>query len=329
MSKKRLASDEPSFSIIVITYNRAKYLASCLRRLEFQDYSNFEVIVVNGPSTDETEGVLQLFPRARVCLADAGNVSRSRNVALRAAEGELVAFIDDDALACRDWLKQLSRSFEQTTVGGAGGLVYGIDPRRVDFSNGTVDRFGRVVPLRSRQGTYNDKNGSTFNTVMGTNCGFRRSALFQIGLFDEVFDYYHDEADVCTRLIGAGWQIAHNPAARVVHLSASGPERPSRFDLNWHTVLKNTVYFSLKNGPPQRGKRVHAWRALTVICRSRFLEFSRWLISGRVMPGLYAKILRRAFSGVRAGWEQSRLSQAAGAVMLMRKGGRIYPYRRT
>ena len=67
---------EPSFSIIIITYNRAHYLESCLCRLELLDYSNFEVVVVNGPSTDGTEGVLELFPRARICVTEERNVSK-------------------------------------------------------------------------------------------------------------------------------------------------------------------------------------------------------------------------------------------------------------
>ena len=317
---------EPSFSIIVITYNRAHYLESCLRRLELLDYSNFEVVVVNGPSTDDTERVLQRFPRARICVTEERNVSKSRNVGLHVAEGEFAAFIDDDALASRHWLKELARGFDSARVGGVGGLVYGVDPRRVDFSNGIVDTYGGVVPVRSKAGGYNHKNGPKFNSAMGTNCGFRRSALFQIGLFDEEFDYYHDEADICRRLIGAGWKIAHNPRARVVHLSAAGPNRPSRFDVNWHTILKNTVYFALKHGSEREWRRVHSCRAIEVICRSRFLEFTRWFLSRKVSPRLYWKILRGACSGVWTGYQKTRSASFISSPVPLEERGEIRPF---
>ncbi len=318
---------EPSFSIIIITYNRAHYLESCLRRLELLDYSNFEVVVVNGPSTDETERVLQLFPRVRICVTEEGNVSKSRNVGLHVAEGELVAFIDDDALASRDWLKELSASFDHPAVGGVGGLVYGLNPRRVDFSYGIVDIYGRVDPVRSQAGDYNHPNGYRFNSVMGTNCGFRRLALSQIGLFDEEFDYYHDEADICRRLIGAGWKITFSPGARVVHLSATGPTRSSRFDVNWHTILKNTVYFALKHGSERKWRCLHSCRAMEVICRSRFLEFTRWFLSRKVSLQSYWKILRGAYSGLWAGYQKARSTSFISLPVPLEEGGGIRPFR--
>ena len=317
---------EPSFSIIVITYNRANHLESCLRRLELLDYSNFEIVVVNGPSTDDTERVLELFPRARICVTDNRNVSKSRNLGLQVAGGEFVSFIDDDALASRNWLRELAASFESAAVGGVGGLVFGVNPRRVDFSYGIVDSYGRVDPVRPQDGDYNDPDGSRFNTVMGTNCGFRRLALSQIGLFDEEFDYYHDEADVCRRLIGAGWKIAHAPSVRVVHLSAAGPSRASRLDVNWHTIMKNTVYFALKHGSERKWRRLHSCRAVEVICRSRFLEFTRWFLSRKVSPRLYWKILKGACSGVWVGYQKARSASFTSSPIPLEERGEIRPF---
>lgn len=318
---------EPSFSIIVITCNRAHYLESCLRRLELLDYSNFEVVVVNGPSTDDTARVLDLFPRVRICTTENRNVSRSRNLGLHAAGGEFVSFIDDDALASRGWLRELAGSFDSATVGGVGGLVYGVNPRRVDFSYGTVDSYGRVDAVRHQERDYKHSGGSRFNSVMGTNCGFRRLALSQIGLFDEEFDYYHDEADICRRLIGAGWQIAYNSRAKVVHLSAAGPDRPSRFDVNWHTILKNTVYFALKHGTERKWRRLHSCRAIEVIWRSRFLEFSRWFLSRKVSSRLYWKILKGACSGVWAGYQKVRSTSFISLPIPLKEGRGVRPFR--
>src|SRR6266851_526962 len=94
-----------SVSVVIVTLNRASWLSSVLSALRHQNYSPFEIIVVNGPSTDNTEEVLVKYAdmiRAGRCLQH--NLSTSRNIGIEMAEGDFVAFLDDDAVPDENWL---------------------------------------------------------------------------------------------------------------------------------------------------------------------------------------------------------------------------------
>ncbi len=89
----------PTVSVIVNTHNRADHLKRLFDCLSRQTYDNFEVIVINGPSTDHTQQVLDEYASAiRTGTCPEVNLCMSRNIGVRAAAGEIVAFIDDDAV---------------------------------------------------------------------------------------------------------------------------------------------------------------------------------------------------------------------------------------
>ena len=86
-------------SVVICTLNRADALAATLECLRLQHHDDFEVIVVNGPSTDGTaERLASLDGAIRRLDNPERNLSRSRNLGVAAAAGELVAFLDDDAV---------------------------------------------------------------------------------------------------------------------------------------------------------------------------------------------------------------------------------------
>src|ERR1700756_170392 len=112
----------PNFSIVINTLNRAQYLQDTLQSLRYLRYPHFEVVVVNGPSTDGTEGILHThadFVRAETCPAT--NLAKSRNVGLAASRGDVIAFLDDDAIPEPDWLDRLAHAYADPGVGVAGG----------------------------------------------------------------------------------------------------------------------------------------------------------------------------------------------------------------
>jgi len=203
-------------SIVICTYNRAESLRETIRCLRYQRYDQFEVIVVNGPSTDHTAEVLGEFDgliRAEVCPLP--NLSVSRNIGIRAAAGDIVAFIDDDALPEFEWLQQALPALADETVGGVGGIVFDHSGMALQYRYSAANRFGETTSSVERP--YDDFSvpGSfLFPYLQGTNALFRRSALEEIGGFDEVYDYYLDETDVCCRLVDAGYvlrQLHHAP----------------------------------------------------------------------------------------------------------------------
>ena len=137
---------QTSISVIISTYNRAVTLADCLLSLQRQTHSTFEVIVVVGPCTDATLQILAEHGRhCKIISCSERNLSYSRNLGVAAAEGEICAFIDDDAVAHPHWLERLAAAYANPLVGGAGGFT--IDHTGVTFQcRYTVcDRFGNAT----------------------------------------------------------------------------------------------------------------------------------------------------------------------------------------
>ena len=93
-----------------------------------------------------------------------------------------------------------------------------------------------------------------YPSLQGVNAIFRRDAIVEIGGFDEEFDYFLDETDVCLRMVDAGYIIKHLSNAFVYHRNApSFLRNNARVVTDYRSIIKNLIYFSLKNAPPDTG----------------------------------------------------------------------------
>lgn len=104
----------PLISVIVPAYNVEKYIKACLDSIINQTYSNFEIIVVNDGSTDQTEEILRSYqsnPKFRIYSQKNGGLSAARNRGIKLANGELVCFIDSDDSVKSDYLEKLAAPF--------------------------------------------------------------------------------------------------------------------------------------------------------------------------------------------------------------------------
>ena len=105
-----------------------------------------EVVVVNGPSTDDTQDVLAEFgAQIKAIRNPLANLSVSRNLGIRAAAGDIVAFIDDDALPESNWLEQALSSFDDPEVGAVGGIVLDHTGMQLQYRFSTANRLGEAT----------------------------------------------------------------------------------------------------------------------------------------------------------------------------------------
>ena len=107
-------NNTPLISVIVPAYNVEKYIKTCLDSLINQTYSNFEVIVINDGSTDQTEKMLNEYesnPKIQIFSQENGGLSAARNRGIKLANGELVCFIDSDDSVKSDYLGKLAAPF--------------------------------------------------------------------------------------------------------------------------------------------------------------------------------------------------------------------------
>jgi glycogen synthase len=289
-----LRSTPPRVSVVINTYNRAASLHQTLQAMRPQNYSNFEVIVVNGPSTDDTVAVLRRHvSNIRVGVCAQRNLSISRNVGIEMACGDFVAFIDDDAIPDENWLVDAIAAFDSDEIAGVGGFVFDHTGYELQYSYTVCDRMGNAyhnltIPMQEfcYPGCYR------FPALLGTNSIFRRSALLEIGGFDEHFDYFLDETDVNVRLIDVGYVLKQIPRAFVYHrYLPSHIRNEKRVNTNYAPMIRNRIYFSLKNASLVDGHSAELLKDWSILCRDA-LHNVNWNISQRKIQGDVLERLR-------------------------------------
>jgi len=237
-------------SVVINTYNRASSLPATLDGLTRQTYEDFEVVVVNGPSADGTAELLNEWSgRVRVVDLAAVHLGKSRNLGIMAAAGEVVAFIDDDAIPEPDWIESLVAAYDDPSVAGVGGLVFDHTGMELQYRYSVCSRSGHprfdIFPPFDE---YLYPGADPFLYLQGTNCSFRRSALVEIGGFDETIEYYLDETEVCMRLVDAGHRLVPLDGAAVHHRFLPSHLRTTRTVwTNPYPAVKNRYYFALAN----------------------------------------------------------------------------------
>lgn len=240
----------PSVSVVVVTAGRRQCLPDCVASVRGQTYRPVELVVVVGPSRDGSLDYVSGLTDAKVTRVDRLNVSVARNAGVQLAAGEIVAFIDDDAVASPSWLEELVRVFvaEGPTCGGVGGLVVNEnDPRRpVQAMNNTITAEGDPVDWHTAPSGFNDPDGDAFTFFMGANMAFRRAAIVAAGGFDETYRYPFEDADLSVAVIKAGYQLFHHPRAVVHHRPAPSHNRRGAHDPGFYAFARHQMYFALK-----------------------------------------------------------------------------------
>jgi GT2 family glycosyltransferase len=197
----------PKISVIVCTFNGSRTLAECLNSLRKLDYPNYEVIVVNDGSTDATSRIANGYG-FRVITTENRGLSSARNSGLKAATGEIVAYIDDDAHADTHWLRYLASTFMTTNHVGVGG------PNIAPPADGAIATCVAHSPGNPVHILLSDREAEH---IPGCNMAFRKVALEAIGGFDTQFRIAGDDVDVCWRLQQKGWTLGYSPGAMVWH----------------------------------------------------------------------------------------------------------------
>jgi glycogen(starch) synthase len=288
-------------------------LHALLRSLEEQTFSGFEVVVVVGPTRDDTLEVLSrdFEGRLHVVRCPEFNLSRSRNLGIAHSVGGVVAFIDDDSTPSPTWLEQLVAVYRnEPDVAGVGGKTILVRPEHegvVQFQRGVVSVLAEQEDVR-RDDRLPLKilapPALWYPRLHGTNMSYRREALLSIGGFDERFEYLFDDADVGVRLGRIGREIRQLDDAIVYHAAGGGRNRGRHpFDLNWYSWLRSTIYFALVNGRPALGWRRSLIGAVRVTAHfsARLAELAA---SEELPPELHRKARRSVRRAIVAGFVQ-------------------------
>jgi O-antigen biosynthesis protein len=197
----------PRVSVIVCTHNGERTLAQCLDRAAAISYPDYEVIVVDDGSTDGSAAVARDRGATLVQTKHCG-LSFARNAGVERATGEIVAFLDDDAYPDPDWLRYVAAGLRSDAYAGLGG------PNIPPADDGLVADCVAAAPGGPIHVLISDREAEH---VPGCNMAFRKSALEEIGGFDERFRVAGDDVDVCWRLQESGRALGFSAGAVVMH----------------------------------------------------------------------------------------------------------------
>jgi glycosyltransferase involved in cell wall biosynthesis len=226
----------PDLTVAICTKDRPDNLARCLNSLlKLQQYdleseSRFEILVVdNAPSDNRTQELVASLPSVEYVCEPKPGLNFARNRAILEAEGEILAFVDDDVVVDRNWLEGLIEAWAENPDAGAfTGLVLPLElaseaqilfEKRGGFRRGFEKiRYGQTMPSDA-SGLYPCSTG-IFG--VGCNMAFGREILLKIGGFDEALDTGAPlpgggDHDIFYKVIRAGYVLVYEPKYLLFH----------------------------------------------------------------------------------------------------------------
>ncbi len=245
-------SAPPKVSVIVVNWNGEGVIGECLASLVEQSLSPFEVIVVDNGSTDDSLRIVHSFegrlPLVVVPTGENLGFARANNIGIALSRGELVALLNNDAVAEGEWLRELVATMESHPGCGAVAsklLVYGED--RIDSAG---DGFSTALKgFKMGEGQPSSCRAAE-EEVMAACAGaalYKRECLEEAGLFDEDFFLIWEDVVLSLRIRWKGWRIFYSPRAVVYHKVRSSIGKESHTSV-YYTV-RNATFVRVKNIP--------------------------------------------------------------------------------
>lgn len=260
--------DRPRVSVIVINWNRADLLRRCLASLGRQTISDFDVVVVDNGSKDDSVAVARASaspPVQLVVNTENRGFCAANNQGIAVSRGEFVALLNNDAEADPGWLAALLQAVESNPRIGmvASKILVAENPK-------IIDKVGHLIyPDGQNRGRgHGELDIGQYehpeDVAWPDGCAalYRRSMLDRIGGFDEDFFAYADDAELGLRARIAGWTAVYAPAAVVLHRRGETLGRYSERRL--FLIERNRIWLVAKLFPLRMWPAVPFYYALRV-----------------------------------------------------------------
>lgn len=298
-------------TVIVPTYRRTKDLTRCLEALQKQSRLADEVLVVVRDTDNETSKFLEAIAPStlplRTTTVSIPGVVAAMNAGLDIAQGEIVAFTDDDAAPHSNWLAQIESHFlADAQIAGVGGRDWVYHGDRLEDGIcpvvGQVHWFGRVI------GNHHQGMGKPreVDVLKGVNMSFRRSAIGKLRFDQRMLGtgaQVHFEVAFCLTLKRAGWKLIYDPQIGVNHYPAQRFDEDQRQSFNYIAVanaVHNETLALLEHLSPTQQLAFGLWATLVGTRDAMGLvQFFRFLPNEGLLAG---QKLRASWHGRWRGW---------------------------
>ena len=244
-------------TIIIPNYNGAAFIKKCIDSLKYQSFKDFEVIVVDNGSSDESKEYLEdleLYENNLnikvIYLEENLGFAGGVNVGLYACSSEYVILLNNDTEAFHDYVEKLVNAIEKSNK------IFAINPLMINaHDKKLVDDAGDGYSLLGwgyQIGVGEPVEDFTKKRTVFSACGgaaiYKKSILDEIGYFDEMHFAYLEDMDLSFRARLKGYIIGFEPKAKVYHLgSATSGSKYNSFKVR--LAARNNIYLIYKNMP--------------------------------------------------------------------------------
>lgn len=196
---------DPKVSIIIPMRNERDFIAGCLQSVLSQSYTNFEVIIVDDCSDDDSLEIVKSFEDARIKTIHNEErlaIARSKNRAIAAARGKYLFFTDADCVVAPDWVEKGMALFSKDDglSGVYGRVVYVAE----DYVPKISDRIRKTFDLPCE--------------FYGCNLALRKDVVDAFGGFLDLFSLFYEDGDLVVRIMRSGRRIISHPDMVVTHM---------------------------------------------------------------------------------------------------------------
>lgn len=270
-------------SIIIVNWNGKRFLRDCLRSLYSQSVTDFEIILVDNGSTDDSQSfVRNKFPAVNLIpLSKNIGFSPANNIGISHSKAKYIITLNNDTTAAMDWLENLLVVAERETVAMvASKMIYDVGDRTLIDSVGLrVCKNGLGINVgngETDRGQY-DNLTEVFAPCAGAAL-YRRKMLEEIGMFDTDYFAYYEDLDLGWRARLAGKRCKPAPDAVVYHHHSGSSSGKKDYFLH-----RNKIFTLIKNLP-----------------KKLFLKYFPEIVSTDIMASAYSIISGNEFLTLQA-----------------------------
>ena len=212
-------------SVIIVNYNRKDLLKNCLDSVRMQSVRDIETIVVDNGSSDGSSDMARLGYSEVKLIENKENLyfCRANNQGIKEARGDFILCLNSDCILEKDYIKEALESFKlDGKIGMVSGKLLRPDKKTIDSTGLFLGRNRK--PLERGYGKPDNgqyKNPGYVFGVSGACMLMKKEMLEDIkdenGYFDETFEIYYEDLDLCWRAQKKGWKAYYNPEAIAYH----------------------------------------------------------------------------------------------------------------
>lgn len=252
MVSKKNSSGTPLVSIIIVNWNGGEIFASCLKSLSKISYPNWELIIVDNGSQDNSGNFVEKYQKINSRIINNHQnlgFAQANNQGYKEAKGEYILLLNNDTKVSPNFLTiMIERMEKDERIGVMQPKIYLMDTNNyLDNAGSFLTKIGFLYHWG-----FMEKDGPRFNketwifSAKGACMLIRKNVIEKVGLFDPDFISYFEESDFCWRVWLYGYKVIYYPKTKIYHKLGFTIRRLDVTNLNYH-YFKNRICSLIKN----------------------------------------------------------------------------------